>query len=124
MLVLQPVTSPPLLVRSMGPDMDTENMGTAEEFPFPARLLLQRPVGKNAGKQVNGILYSEIYTIVMTVWLNHGLGPNNAMSYRNTDQKEKVCPKEYSVFYTVYTSKQKETRDSLPLWYLYRQGFK
>lgn len=59
LLLLWPMTNPPLSVRSMGPDLDAEDMGIAEDLLFHARLLVQRPVGESAEQQVNGILSSE-----------------------------------------------------------------
>lgn len=56
--LLGPMTNLPLPVRSMGPDMDAEDMRTAEELLFHARLPVQRPVGKSAELQVYGILSS------------------------------------------------------------------
>lgn len=52
------MTNLPLSVRSVGPDMNIEDMGIAEEPLFHARLLDQRPVGESAEEQVNGILSS------------------------------------------------------------------
>lgn len=58
LLLLGPVTNPPLSVKSMGPNMDAEDMGIAKKLLFHARLLVQRPVGESAEWQVNGILSS------------------------------------------------------------------
>lgn len=66
--LLGPMTNPPLSVRSVEPDMDAEDLGTAEEVLFHLRLLVKRPVGKSASKY-NFIFRVAIYLFAVPLCL-------------------------------------------------------